>query len=59
MAKAEDATKAYEETVAKAEAEKKAIIDEAVAHKNKVVQEATLTATQKAEGIVADAEKKA
>lgn len=59
LAKADDATKAYETAVAKAEADKKAIIDEAVAHKNKIVEEASLTATQKAEAIVADAEKKA
>ena len=59
LAKAEDATKVYEETMAKAEEDKKQLIEEGLAHKQKLIEEAKLAATQKADGIVAQAEKSA
>ena len=59
LAKAADASKVYEETMAKAEEDKKTMIDEAVAHKNKLIDEAKLAATQKADLVLADADKKA
>lgn len=59
LEKAQDATKAYEETMAKAQIDKKALIDEALAHKNKVMQEASQIAERKVQEILSDAEKKA
>ena len=59
LSKAEDATRIYEETLAKAEEEKKQIIAEALDHKNNVVQEASLVAEQKAHWIISAAEKTA
>jgi F-type H+-transporting ATPase subunit b len=59
LAKAEDATKVYEETLAKAEEEKKVLIEEGLAHKNKLIEETKQSANQKAEGILAAAEKSA
>ncbi len=56
LAKAADASKIYDETMAKAEADKKAMIDEAVAHKNNVVQQAELAAQNKSDKILADAQ---
>ena len=55
LKKAEGANKIYEETMAKAEAEKKAMIDEAIAHKNSVVTQAEQAATLKSDKIIADA----
>lgn len=55
LAKAADASKIYDETMAKAEADKKTLIDEAVAHKNNVIQQAELAAQNKADKILADA----
>lgn len=57
--KAEHAEQVYEETLAKAEEEKKAIITEAVDHKNKLVEQAQIAAKQKADGIVQQAQKAA
>ncbi len=59
LAKAADASKVYEETLAQAEQEKKVLIDEGVAHKAKLIEEAQLTAQQKADTIIAGAEKQA
>lgn len=59
LAKAEDATKVYEETLAKAEEDKKLLIEEGLSHKQKLIEEAKLAAHQKADGIVANAEKTA
>lgn len=59
LRKAEDATRIYEETMAKAETEKKVIIDEAVAHKNNVIAQAEQSATLKADKILADASTRA
>lgn len=59
LAKAEDATKVYEETMAKAEEDKKLLIEEGLSHKQKLIEEAKLAANQKADGIVANAEKTA
>jgi len=55
LKKAEGAAQVYEETMAKAEAEKKAMIDEAVSHKNSVIAQAEQAATLKADKIIADA----
>lgn len=55
LKKAEGAAKIYEDTMAKAEEEKKAMIDEAVAHKNSVVAQAEQAAVLKADKIIADA----
>jgi len=59
LAKAEDATKVYEETLVKAAEEKKLLIEEWLVHKNKLIEEAKQAATQKADGIIASAEKSA
>ena len=59
LKKAEGAAKIYEETMAKAEAEKKAMIDEAVTHKNSVIAQAEQAATLKADKILADADVRA
>ncbi len=55
LKKAEWAAAIYEETMAKAEQEKKAMIDDAVAHKNSVIAQAEQAATLKADKIIADA----
>jgi F0F1-type ATP synthase membrane subunit b/b' len=55
LKKAEGANKIYEDIIHKAEAEKKALIDEAVAHKNSVIAQAEQAATLKADKIIADA----
>ena len=59
LKKAEGAAAIYEETMAKAEAEKKAMIDEAVAHKNSVTAQAEQAASLKADKILADADARA
>ncbi len=55
LKKAEWAAKIYEETMAKAEEEKKAMINEAISHKNSVIAQAEQAATLKADKIIADA----
>ncbi len=59
LAKADDATKAFQETVEKAQQEKKLLLEEALAHKNKILDEAHQAAQLKAEAVLDDAEKKA
>ena len=59
LKKAEGAAKIYEDTMAQAEAEKKSMIDEAVAHKNSVIAQAEQAASLKADKILADADARA
>ena len=59
LAKAADATVAYEETIKQAEADKKQIIAEALDHKQKLIDESSQAAQQKADQIVAQAQKQA
>lgn len=59
LAKAEDATKIYDEIMQQAELDKKALIDEGLDHKNKLLEEAKLSAIQKGDAIIHAAEKNA
>lgn len=59
LAKAEGASKVYEDAIQKAESEKKRIIDKAMEHKSNLIAEAKQVAQQKADEIVQKAEKDA
>lgn len=59
LAKAEDATKVYEDTMLKAEEEKKALLNEALEHKQQLAEEAKASAQKQADTILKDAEKNA
>lgn len=55
LIKAEEADKYYEKVLADAEEQKRSILDDALAHKQQLIQQSESAATLKAEKILADA----